>query len=960
MGDHERDYREDLLSAAQRLNDPGPTGSGAIQFRPVPDTFASPTAYYTLLSHNIKQQYLSATTTTQQYYEEFLPRIEVCGAKQVEGYTRAQYKKLKSGGKPKPKPKQFYEVRLAQTFQQKSSTSTLSGGAGAEVVGSKQPKTAADQRAAAAEAGAEESSIDTLLKLRDSVLVCRIPGPPGGKRTFVHVVSSEKELLDAYGRVISPSCGDRAFLALMTPPGAGRTIPAGQQLAVIAFVGGLLAQYTSAQKRLAACDERMCDEDDDFMTTDLERSVLQPQECYPASVPIETIHYSDLVPINDSQRHAVLSIRNRLTLVQGPPGTGKSTTIFHIANSWLNQVSLRAGQRCAILVTCVTNVAVDSVMEKLGQLEGLGGVRCLVLGNAKKVGPAAAPFTLGAKVDRDEDVVRLLGAASRSSGTAATDEDIKSARFAAERRIICEQTTVFLCTVASNYRLTELRERFGKDFPRLIAAVLDEAGATAEDNIPLLLDAGAENLVLLGDQKQLGPLVVSHEPPTVLEEKKANRSFLQRCCDAGRVPVLLSEQYRMPRFLGSLVSGLCYEGQLTTFSKKKELFEIDQQLRWLDCREQERSVKNSYVNFQQAAVVVQLLTMATTTVDVQLQKENGRSAAGRGGNGSMGDNIKPSWNKLNNATPTPNAAKSTTPPPLHDDAAETMVICMYRPQTKLLHAALQTLAPQVLRRPCFRIVTVDAAQGSEADHVILVTCRSNGAGKIGFVANRNRLNVAISRAKQTLTIIGDAECMGRGDSDGWGTVAEACGRGGLSGGGPGSSHIRGKGFAAGGSGGAPSGGSMIEVASPSAVVEGSTSTTDGPRFLLTTNIRERIAEIAADVVPQAQIFGEKSAAPATANVCSFFLKGRCTRGTACPFRHPQSSQGSVASAGSGSAGNGSGPPTQHTVAASASTPICTFFQRGLCTRGGACPYRHESKVIKGGGGKFSTKGRGKR
>ena len=117
---------------------------------------------------------------------------------------------------------------------------------------------------------------------------------------------------------------------------------------------------------------------------------------------------SHLVPINGTQRDAVLSIKNRLNVIQGPPGTGKSTTIFHIANSWLNQPALR-NQKCCLLVTCVTNVAVDSVMEKLKVLEGVGGIsgpdsrggiKSVVLGSSRKVGESSKPFLLQNKLKR--------------------------------------------------------------------------------------------------------------------------------------------------------------------------------------------------------------------------------------------------------------------------------------------------------------------------------------------------------------------------------------------------------------------------------------------------------------------------------------------------------------------------------------------------------------------------------
>ncbi|CAD7948313.1 unnamed protein product [Amoebophrya sp. A120] len=106
---------------------------------------------------------------------------------------------------------------------------------------------------------------------------------------------------------------------------------------------------------------------------------------------------------------------------------------------------------------------------------------------------------------------------------------------------------------------------------------------------------------------------------------------------------------------------------------------------------------------------------------------------------------------------------------LSDAKAEVMIICMYLPQMRLLRAALPA---SLLQRPGFRIVTVDAAQGTEADHVVLIAGRCNPWAKVGFTKVKNRLNVAISRAKQSLTVIGCEQTM-RSDRN-WRQLIESC------------------------------------------------------------------------------------------------------------------------------------------------------------------------------------------
>ena len=96
------------------------------------------------------------------------------------------------------------------------------------------------------------------------------------------------------------------------------------------------------------------------------------------------------------------------------------------------------------------------------------------------------------------------------------------------------------------------------------------------------------------------------------------------------------------------------------------------------------------------------------------------------------------------------------------DAGKTlMVISFYKEQTRAIQKRMADGYGYKPTDQRLRIVTVDAAQGSEANVVILSCVRSNIRGDIGFVENKNRMCVAISRAKEKLIIVGDAKTFRR-------------------------------------------------------------------------------------------------------------------------------------------------------------------------------------------------------
>ncbi|CAD7944627.1 unnamed protein product, partial [Amoebophrya sp. A120] len=510
-------------------------------------------------------------------------------------------------------------------------------------------------------------------------------------------------------------------------------------------------------------------------------------------------------PSNPEQERLVCSIgENRITCAQGPPGTGKSTTIYHTVHAM--QQAGRGEKNGAALITCVTNQAINAIMEKLHKCEGQG-VRSLVLGNAERVGVDAKPYLLEEKVKRDYAVVasrkvreqfeqqyvrakaahetaereRLAGSGVLASlvsrgprpfslptqtkkvlladykkledkletdlreyeaeeycGFAAdrvvvltgetselehilrrVDRLYDWAKKTAAKRIVLS-TTCFLFTIASGYRMKQLQDEY--DLPKITLGILDEAGATAESHTPLILETGVENLLLLGDTKQLRPLVKG-DPP---REYQIDRSLMERCGDAGADQQSLKEQYRMPPEICDLVSELFYQKQLRTGKNKQRLRGTkdaagDPRLRWVEVSGAEAKVGTSFCNAAQTVVAV-------------------REAARK---------LKACAN------------------------SSVYVICMYKPQVRLAQAVWRKAGLDELAGNRLQIVSVDACQGSEADHIILLTSRSNAEGTIGFCSNPNRCNVALSRAKESLTIVGNSKCMAN-RSTMWASVGKKC------------------------------------------------------------------------------------------------------------------------------------------------------------------------------------------
>ena len=503
------------------------------------------------------------------------------------------------------------------------------------------------------------------------------------------------------------------------------------------------------------------------------KSVAAPLSRQPFAYRVHEPMDVSRIGCNAVQESILRSMKTNIEGIQGPPGTGKSTTIFHILNSMIAD---------AALVTCVQNKAVDSIAEKLAT----SSVPFVVFGRDANLGPAAVMHTIHAQVQRDPKVVAAAERLQKTNAICTRFEarlkakensrfgsgheeyrrklwdgigEVRKAKYNRhsfifssswrrwwkdyianvtglaqavrlwEGRVIMEQSremdaknearmSVMRTAKAALCTIDTVSVLFREDntlVKKLTVAILDEAGTVPEYKMPVLAKLGIDAVIAIGDQKQLQPF--SH----VDDARKAPSGYFHRLARVlGSKLPMLKVQYRMHPQLCSIVSDAFYGGQLTTDP------EIAKMREWV-------SGKGGGVSW--------------VSYDDKHAETSGKTKS------------TSKWNPTEVGILENFFAKAGVNDLLYSGKS-VMVISFYKEQTR----ALQKMAESYGYTPKdqrFRIVTVDAAQGSEADVVILSCVRSNSRGDIGFVENKNRMCVAISRARDKLIIVGDSKTFRR-------------------------------------------------------------------------------------------------------------------------------------------------------------------------------------------------------
>ncbi|KAJ8103307.1 P-loop containing nucleoside triphosphate hydrolase protein [Lipomyces tetrasporus] len=415
----------------------------------------------------------------------------------------------------------------------------------------------------------------------------------------------------------------------------------------------------------------------------------------------------NLPDLNVSQVHAVKSVlQKHISLIQGPPGTGKTVTsatiVYHLAK-------MNPGQ---VLVTAPSNVAVDQLTEKIHRT-GLKTVR-LTAKSREDIESSVSFLALHEQVRLNDTNIELqkLTQLKQELGELSSQDEKKYKKLTrqAEREILTNADVICCtCVGSGDPRLSKLKFR---------TVLIDESTQAAEPECMIPLVMGCKQAVLVGDHKQLGPVIMN---------KKAARaglhqSLFERLVLLGLAPIRLNVQYRMHPCLSEFPSNMFYEGSLqngvTTHERLRKNVDFPWPIAdtpmmfWSNLGQEEISASGtSYLNRTEASNVEKLVTRFFKA------------------------GIQPS---------------------------QIGIITPYEGQRSYIVSSMQTNGS--LRKELYKeveVASVDAFQGREKDYIILSCVRSNEHQGIGFLSDPRRLNVALTRAKFGLVVIGNPKVLSK-------------------------------------------------------------------------------------------------------------------------------------------------------------------------------------------------------
>lgn len=423
--------------------------------------------------------------------------------------------------------------------------------------------------------------------------------------------------------------------------------------------------------------------------------------------------------LNSTQETAVNKVlcARDVAIVHGPPGTGKTTTLVEAIYETLHREP-------QVLVCAQSNTAVDWISEKLVDR----GVNVLRIGNPTRVNDKMLSFTYERRFENHplypelwsiRKNLRELGSRARRGsydereGVRSRMSRLRDRATALEIQINSElfdgAHVIASTLVSSNHRLLNGR-RFGTLF-------IDEAAQALEAACWIAIRK-ADRVVLAGDHCQLPPTIKCYEAArgglerTLMEKVVSNKPA---------VVSLLKVQYRMHEEIMKFPSQWFYNGELEAAPevRYRGILDWDTPIHWIDTSEMD--FKEEFVGETFGRINKAEADLLLSELKIYINRISGNR--------------------------------------ILEEKIDFGIISPYKAQVQYLRNKIKADASLKPYRSLFTVNTVDGFQGQERDVIFISLVRANEEGQIGFLNDLRRMNVAITRARMKLVILGEAETL---------------------------------------------------------------------------------------------------------------------------------------------------------------------------------------------------------
>ena len=437
----------------------------------------------------------------------------------------------------------------------------------------------------------------------------------------------------------------------------------------------------------------------------------------------QTAEFRPLAPmsfpwLNESQEDAVNKVlcAREVAIVHGPPGTGKTTTLVEAICETLNREN-------QILVCAQSNMAVDWISEQLSDR----GVSVLRIGNPTRVTDKMLGYTYERRFESHplyhdlwsvRQAIRNLQQSKNNGNRREARAKIANLRDRgtnlelAIRHDLFDQCRIVACTLTgAAHRLLE-----GIRFQSLF---IDEAAQALEASCWIAIQK-ADRVIFAGDHCQLPPTIKCVEAAnkglaeTLMEQVSANKP---ECVS------FLNLQYRMHETIVKFPSEWFYGGELKTSPTvlHRNILEFDAPLVWLDTQglgfeEEITNDQSGRYNEGEAVFIVEQLEKYIEKIGTQR---------------------------------------------VRNERIDFGLISPYKSQVQRLRKKVKSSTALKPVRSAITVNTIDGFQGQERDVILISLVRANDDGNIGFLRELRRMNVAITRARMKLIIVGDSETLTR-------------------------------------------------------------------------------------------------------------------------------------------------------------------------------------------------------